>query len=155
MAEVVPIQGTSDEGKKRNVLAPIGLSIITLGIYGIVWYYKTNKELAEIGKANGTDELGDSPMTSVLAVTIGAIVIVPALVSRWNTWQRQHKAAVLLGREDVAFNPVAGFILDFLVVGSIVFQSGQNKILDVQAQVGPGTAAAPLAPPPPPVAPAV
>ncbi len=145
MAEVIPIQGTDEEGKKRNILAPLGLSIITLGIYGIVWYYKTNKELAEIGRARDTDELGDSPITSVLAVTIGAIIIVPALVSRWNTWQRQHKAAILLGREDVAFNPVAGFILDFFVIGSILFQNGQNKILDVQAQVGPGTAPQALA----------
>lgn len=152
MAEVVPIQGTSEEGKKRNILAPIGLSIITLGIYGIVWYYKTNKELAEIGRAHDTDELGDNPVTSVLAVTIGAIVVIPALVSRWNTWQRQHKAAVLLGREDVAFSPVAGFILDFFIIGSILFQNGQNKILEVQAQVGPGQAAPPLAPPPPPPA---
>lgn len=145
MAELVPIHGAETAGKKRNILAPLGLSIITLGIYGIVWYYKTNKELAEIGAARGTDELGDSPITSVLATTIGAIIIVPALVSRWNTWQRQHKAAVLLGREDIAFSPVAGFILDFFIIGSILFQNGQNKILDVQAQVGAGEAPSALA----------
>ena len=36
----------------------IGLAIITFGIYGIFWYYYANKELAEIGKAHNTDELG-------------------------------------------------------------------------------------------------
>lgn len=142
MAEVVPIQGAQYEGKKRNIVAPLLLSIITLGIYGLVWYYNTNKELAEIGRARGTSELGDSPGTSVIAVTFGALIIIPALVSRWNTWQRQHKAAVLLGREDVAFSPVAGFILDFFIIGSILFQNGQNKILEVQAQLPAGAPAA-------------
>lgn len=144
MAEVVPIQGTSYEGKVRNVLAPVGLSIITLGIYGFVWYYKTNKELAEIGRAHDTEELGTSPGTSVLAVTLGAIIIVPALVSYWNWWHRQQKAAVLLGREEIAFSPVGGFFITLIlwIVGAPIFQSVQNKIIEAQAQVPAGSAAA-------------
>ncbi len=151
MAEVVPIQGTSYEGKKRNVLAPVGLSIITLGIYGIVWYYKTNKELAEIGRAHDTEELGTSPGTSVLAVTLGALIIVPALVSYWNWWHRQAKAAALLGRPEDAFSPVGGFfIMLFLsIVGMPIFQSVQNKIIEAQAQVPVGSASSAAIPAPP------
>ena len=54
MAEDIQIAGTPYLGKLRNPLAVIGLTIITLGIYGIVWYYKVNKELADIGEARGT-----------------------------------------------------------------------------------------------------
>ena len=35
-------------GKRRNPFASwIGLPLITLGIYSLVWVYKTNKELSE------------------------------------------------------------------------------------------------------------
>ena len=150
MAEVIPIQGTSYEGKKRHILGPVGLSIITLGIYGIVWYYKTNKELAEIGRAHGTEELGTSPGTSVVAVTLGALIIVPALVSYWNWWHRQEKAAQLLGKPEVAFSPVGGFfiMLFFSIVGMPIFQSVQNKIIEAQAQVPVGAGSAAIPPPP-------
>ncbi len=151
MAEVVPIQGTSYEGKKRNVLAPVGLSIITLGIYGIVWYYKTNKELAEIGRAHNTEELGTSPGMSVVAVTVGALIIVPPFVSYWNWWHRQEKAAQLLGRPEDAFSPVGGFFITLLlwIVGAPIFQSVQNKIIEAQAQVPLGSAGSAAIPAPP------
>ena len=35
--------------KKRNPLAVVLLSLVTLGIYGIVWYVKTKGELVERG----------------------------------------------------------------------------------------------------------
>ena len=38
MAETVMIQGQSY--LKRNPLVVLGLSFITLGIYGLYWYYK-------------------------------------------------------------------------------------------------------------------
>jgi len=85
MADPVQIQGSSYVGKIRNPLGVIGLGIITLGIYGIFWYYYTNKELAETGKARGSTECGDSPGTSVVAITLGAFVIVPAFVSAYNS----------------------------------------------------------------------
>ena len=54
MAEDISIAGTPYQGKLRNPLAVIGLTLITLGIYSIFWYYKVNKELADIGEARGT-----------------------------------------------------------------------------------------------------
>jgi len=144
MAEAVPIAGTNEEGKHRSPIGILGLMLITLGIYGIFWYYFVNKELAEIGKARGTDELGDSPGTSVLAITLGALVIVPAIVSLYNTWKRQQKAAELLGKPEIGFSPIGGLILMYLVVGYCIFQSGQNKVLAAQAQLPAGAEAAPL-----------
>ena len=96
MAEEIAIRGSNYPAKERNPLGPIGLAIITFGIYGIFHYYYINKELAELGKARGTNELGDNPMTSVLAVTLGALIIVPAIIS-----QLEHLEAPGRGAQDV------------------------------------------------------
>jgi fatty acid desaturase len=36
--------------KKRNLLAQIGLMIITFGIYAIYWFYKISEEMKFLGK---------------------------------------------------------------------------------------------------------
>ena len=79
MAEELQITGTDATAKVRKVLGVVGLILITLGIYYFVWYYKINREMRDLGRAKGTDELGDSPGTSLLAVTLGALIIVPAV----------------------------------------------------------------------------
>ena len=43
----------TDHIKNRNVLAQLGLFVVTLGIYAVYWYYSTLKELHI---ANGKDE---------------------------------------------------------------------------------------------------
>lgn len=97
MAEEVQIQGTQATAKIRNPLGVIGLALITFGIYGIFWYYFINREMADFGRARGTTELGDSPGKSVLAVTLGALVIVPALISLYNTCKRAETTARMAG----------------------------------------------------------
>jgi drug/metabolite transporter (DMT)-like permease len=156
MAEDVQIQGSNERGKIRNPLGVIGLTIITLGIYWVFWYYFVNKELAQIGRAKNTDECGTSPGTSVLAVTLGALVIVPAFLSIYNTCKRQEAAARLTGTPEL-MEPGLLFVIWVFVspVAQYIFQSNQNKVL--QAQGGAGAGAIPpaqAAPPPPPPAPA-
>src|SRR3954467_15348617 len=92
MAEEVQIAGTSATAKIRSPWAAALLPIITLGIYAAVWYYKINREMADLGRAKGTDELGDSPGKSLLAVTVGALIIVPAILSIIHTFQRIQTA---------------------------------------------------------------
>jgi hypothetical protein len=144
VAEEVQIAGTQETGKIRNPLGVIGLMFITLGIYGIFWYYFINKELAEIGKARGTDQLGTSPGTSVLAVTLGAFIIVPPFVSMYKTWKRLEDAQRLTGNPD-PFSAGLGFILSLFIgpVGTYLLQDNMNKVL--QAQAG-GTPALPAQP---------
>lgn len=61
MAPEVQIRGAGSTAKVRDVVGVPVLTFVTLGIYGIVWYYKVNRELADYGRANGHgDELGDS-----------------------------------------------------------------------------------------------
>src|SRR5947207_1027864 len=97
MALPVEIEGTGTQAKIRNPLGVIGLSFITLGIYAIFWYYNVNKEMAAFGRAKKTNDLGDSPGTSVLAVTLGALVIVPAFISLYNAWKRLNSGERLTG----------------------------------------------------------
>ena len=128
MAEEVQIAGGQGTAKVRNPVAVVLLSLVTLGIYGIFWYYFVNRELADLGRAKGTDELGDSPGTSVLAITLGALVIVPAVISIINTFKRIQAAQRLSGVEPL--NGWIGLILA-LVLGPVLYayeQSGLNSV---------------------------
>ena len=122
--------------KKRNPWGVFGLSLITLGIYLIFWWYYVNKEMVELGRAKGTDELGDSPGTSVLALVPGFLIIVPPLVSYYRGVQRMQAAARLTGAE-----PASGWIalIIFLLIG-IAFapylQSCLNKVWETQTGGG-------------------
>ncbi len=139
MAEEIQIRGSASPGKIRHPLGVVGLSIITLGIYGVVWYYMVNKELAEIGQANNTDELGDNPVTSVLAVTLGAFIIVPPFVSIWNFTKRLEAGERLTGAPQ-KLEPVIMFVL-WIFLGFVAIyltQSSMNNVL--QAQAGGGAA---------------
>src|SRR3954447_21648565 len=97
MAQEVQITGTRAKAKIRSPWAPALLPFITLGIYAAVWYYKINREMADLGRAKGTDELGDSPVKSLLAVTVGALIIVPAVISVINTGKRIQATQRLSG----------------------------------------------------------
>jgi hypothetical protein len=136
MAEEIAIRGSNYPAKERNPLGVIGLSLITLGIYGIFHYYFINKELAELGKARGTTELGDNPMMSVLAVTIGVLAFfIPPIVSIWGTWKRQNAARQMFGVQDGIDN-VPGFLLHLFIspVGMYFLQAGQNGTLEAQSR---------------------
>jgi hypothetical protein len=101
MAEEVQIAGTPATAKIRSPWAAALLPIITRGIYYLVWYYKINREMRDLGRARNTDELGESPGTSLLAITLGALIIVPAIVSVVRTAQRIQKAERLVGIEQL------------------------------------------------------
>ena len=134
MAEIVQIQGSPSEGKIRNPWGVVGLSLITLGVYWWFWYYFVNKELAELGKARGTEELGTSPGTSLLAVTLGCFIIVPPFVSLYKFWVRKNNAARLSGA-DPGLEPWIGWVIQVLlsIVGTFISQMDLNKILQAQA----------------------
>ncbi len=148
MAEDIQIAGTPYLGKLRNPLAVIGLTIITLGIYGIVWYYKVNKELADIGEARGTAQLGTSPVTSLLAVLIGWIVIIPPFVSVYGTCNRLHRAGKLVGPGE-GIVPILLWLLWIIPFGwffaAYFMQNELNGVLQAQAQGGAPAGAIPAA----------
>jgi hypothetical protein len=91
MAESVDVGPSGEHAKIRNPWGVLGLSLITLGIYYCFWYYFINREMRDLGNANGVD-LGQSPGVSVLAITLGALVIIPPFVSIWGTGGRMEGA---------------------------------------------------------------
>jgi hypothetical protein len=141
MAETFNIGGY--EFKKRSPLGVWGLTIITLTIYGFVWYYKINKEAKEY--------LGDEnikPGVSVLALIPGFILIIPPFVSVYRTGERINRMQDKAGVQQ-QITPVLG-ILCYLVYSlhTAYYQSGLNKIWDRYS--GAGTQQPGAAQPPPP-----
>jgi hypothetical protein len=78
--------------KRRNILLWYLLTLVTLGIAGIIWYYRINADAKELAQHKGW-----SPGLSVLATTLGAFLVVPAFVSYWRTWSRVRQATNLDG----------------------------------------------------------
>jgi hypothetical protein len=97
-------------GKQRNPLAVIGLSIITLGIYGLVWLYKTYQEMKDwsgegVGGAVGLI-LGIIPF-----VSIATLFLMPSEVK--NLYERDGATAPV--------SPMTGLWVLLPFLGSIVW----------------------------------
>jgi hypothetical protein len=133
MAEVVRIEGTEATAKIRSVVWVIVLEVVTLFIYGFFWWYFIHRELRDYGRAKGTTELGTSPGTSLLAITLGALIIVPALVSFFNGFKRVQAAQRLNGIEPI--NGWIGLILFIVFYPAFMgyMQSGLNPVWRAQA----------------------
>ena len=127
VAQEVEIGG----GKTAKIRSPVWVAIltfVTLLIYLFFWWYFVNRELADFGRSKGTSELGDSPGKSLLAITLGALIIVPAVWTTVTTFQRVQKAQRLAGQA-----PINGWLgLVLVVVISPAFygymQSGLNSV---------------------------
>ena len=88
------------KAKIRNPVWVVVFSIITLGIYSWFWWYFINREMRDLGQAHGTQELGDNPTLSALAVSLGALILVPPFVSFYGTGKRiQAAQRITLGQE--------------------------------------------------------
>jgi Domain of unknown function (DUF4234) len=89
VATTVQITDRGQTAKIRNPWAVAGFTLITLGIYYLVWYFKVNREMADWGEQNKVD-IGHSPGMSVIAITLGGFLIIPPFVSLWNTGKRMQ-----------------------------------------------------------------
>jgi fatty acid desaturase len=137
VAREVPIQGSEWTAKVRNPGAPIGLSIVTLGIYSFWWWYFINREMDDLGEVHHDDYLRNSPGLATLAATVGAFVIVPPLVTLWRTCHRVERAQErTLGT--TSFSPALVFFLAFVPFGSIavsiMLQSNLNRVWEQQGR---------------------
>jgi hypothetical protein len=124
MAEEVQVRGA--QVKIRNPFLVFVWSLVTFGIYYVVWYYKVNRELRD---AAGIDV---SPGIALLAVTLGWLVLVPPFVSWYRTFDRIVTAQRAAGVTGEA-SPILGFVLFvlavFLVPVEVVYaQDELNKV---------------------------
>jgi hypothetical protein len=97
--------------KVRHPLAPLGLAIVTLGIYQLVWYYKINAEL----RSQGEDV---NPGMALLAVSLGLVLIVPPLVSLYNTAERIRRVQERAGVNST-ISPVLALVLLFIPLANM------------------------------------
>jgi hypothetical protein len=147
-APEVQLKNGDAQIKIRNPVTCLILDIVTLGIYGLFWWYYTNRDLAALGRARGTNELGDNPAMSVLALVPGGLIIVPAIMTIINTGKRIKAAQRMAGKPEDA-NEWIGLILMlvFAPVALWFYQDQLNKVWEVEAEApalepGAGEAAA-------------
>jgi hypothetical protein len=112
--------------KVRNPWGVLGLAIVTLGIYFFVWWYFVNRELRDFGREHG-DAIPVDPVLSVLAVTIGVLLIVPPFVSAYRGGGRIKEAQRLAGLHADAM-PALGLLLWILLqfVAGVYLQAQLN-----------------------------
>lgn len=108
------------EVKERDVGLVVLFFFLTLGffIYPQVWYYRINRELRDYGRVYKDEKLaGSNPWLSVLATTLGALLIVPPIVSWWKCTGRIRRA------QGIAQEPslINGWLIFAMYVGSILF----------------------------------
>jgi hypothetical protein len=132
----------------REVVLPVGArakvreeglvvlwTVLTLGIWTLVWYYRINREMRDFGRSHGDEKLANSnPVLSILAVTLGALVIVPPLVSYWRTTGRIRRMQGLCNVPltegwVIAILYVLGLLLVLTLVAIPPYvQSGLNRV---------------------------
>jgi len=144
MAETVTIDG--QQYLKRNPLGVLGLTIITLGIYGLYWYYKVNEEIQRF-----TGDQTISPARSLVAVFPGALLIVPPFIAYYNTANHivEMERAQRIQSE---ISPALVVVIALVIwVGMPPYvQEHLNRAWDA-ASYGGRTASGGAAPPPPPL----
>jgi hypothetical protein len=112
-------------GKTRNPWGVWLLSLVTLGIYGIVWYYKVNRETKDYDA-----RVVVNPGMAVVAIVFGWIIIIPPFVSIYNTGRRIAQAQEAAGAP-VTCVPIIGLLLTFLwSTQTVYYQSQINKVWD-------------------------
>jgi uncharacterized membrane protein YidH (DUF202 family) len=128
MADLVVSNGIGF--KRRNPWGVFLLSIVTLSVYYFVWWYKINNEMNNLG-------VQCNPTSSVLAVTIGGLVIVPPFISYYTTADRIRQAQERTNASERII-PVLALLL-FVVVNIFAlpyYQSQLNKAWDAMVAAG-------------------
>jgi hypothetical protein len=141
VAELVDI-GAGKSAKIRNPVVVAILTFVTVLIYLFFWWYFINREMADYGKEKGTNELGDSPGKSLLAISLGLLVLVPAVWTIVTTFKRVQALQRLTGEA----NPINGWI--GLILGVVIepalfgyMQSGLNSSWRAMAKARPSAVA--------------
>jgi hypothetical protein len=121
--------------KRRNPFAVwLGLPIITLGIYGIVWYVKVHSELERFDSRRNVGTTG-----AVLSIFFGWLTL-----GIWNLVVWVKLAGHISNAQRAAgLNPTCnggiGFLLAIFGFGTLYYQLELNKVVDRYGDTPPGT----------------
>jgi hypothetical protein len=113
-------------GKTRNPWGVWLTSLVTLGIYGLYWYYKVNDETREYSPNVDVD-----PTVSLLALIFGAFTCyVATIVTLLNTGGRISRCQQEAGASDRCSGGL-GLLFGLLLGTHVVYyQSQLNKVWD-------------------------
>jgi mannose/fructose/N-acetylgalactosamine-specific phosphotransferase system component IIC len=144
MAEMVTIDG--QQYMKRNPLGVLGLSVITLGIYFFVWYYKINDEVRRF-----ENDQTISPTRSLMAMIFGWLIIVPPFIAMYNTAKHVQTMETRMGVRQTV-EPALTIVLMFVfsIGNTIYIQEHMNRAWDQAVGTGQATPPPSFPPPPPP-----
>ena len=122
-------------GKTRNIwLVWLVWPFITLGIYHVVWWYMINREARDLDA-----KIDVEPGLSAVAITLGALIIVPPFVSIFKTGVRIAQMQSAAGMPATC-NGVVGLVASFVFgLHSLYYQNELNKIWSYLGGVPEGT----------------
>jgi hypothetical protein len=111
----------------------LGLSIITLGIYWIVWYYKIN---VEVQRAEHDQTM--SPMRSLMAMIFGWLIIVPPFIAMYNTAKHVQAMESRVGIQQTVEPALTLVLMVVFSIGNGVYvQEHLNRAWDAAAKLPP------------------
>ena len=121
--------------KRRGPVAVwLGLPIITLGIYQLVWYYKIHKELNEHDRRQDL-----SPAGSMLVLLFLSWTLIAPLVSFHNTGKAIADAQRAAGLP-VTCSPAASTWLAFVFGLNVWYMQRElNRVVEAHPGATPGT----------------
>ena len=104
--------------KVQSPVVLVGLSVVTLGLYLPVWYYRVNREMRDLGRARGDIVLAMSrPAHSAWALIAGSFVVVPTIVSIIGTMDRIRRCECLFACADGAGTKVVALVSAAMATG--------------------------------------
>jgi hypothetical protein len=126
--------------KRRNPAGVwLGLPLITLGIYNLVWFFKVHAELSRYDR-----RIPDSSVTALLSALFGAITLgIWPLIMFVKLGGHIAQAQRAAGLQPTCSGGI-GFLLGIFGFGTLYYQINLNKVIDVY-QGAPEGAQVPLA----------
>src|SRR5215217_2252719 len=152
MDEVL-IGGSPCTAKVRDPWTVAVLSVLTLGIYSLFWWYSINRELRDLGHARAVGGLGERPELSAVAFSgLSAFTLYVSLVWTVYTTTLRVRNAQRLTVGEASLNgwvSAALWIFTLGIGGAVYTQRELNKVWAAQSSAPSTAAPTPLPPPPP------
>jgi hypothetical protein len=121
--------------KRRHPVAVwLGLPLITLGIYTLVWYYKIHKEMAEFDRRRTIPVAG--PMLVLLFLSW---TVIAPIISYHNTGVQIRNAQRSAGLAPTCSPALAWVLLFVFGLNTLYLQTELNKVVDRYAGAPAGT----------------
>jgi Domain of unknown function (DUF4234) len=121
--------------KRRNPLgAWLGLPIITLGIYGLVWYYLVHSELAAFDRRRPV-----SAGLALCSVLLGTLTLGIWPLVTWVKLAGHIRNAQRAAGLEPSCSGGVGFLLGIIGFGVLYYQIELNKVVKHYGDAAPGS----------------